>query len=123
MKSSVTIFFLLLTIMSYAQPLNFNNSQLVQVTKVSDLKISVTVDSVEDIESTLKIKDIRQSVNQVNDYENVSFEIVCQGEQMSNGKNSKLSYRINGNTEDVKGFLKSVKIIKKAAINYYKNKQ
>jgi hypothetical protein len=109
--------------MSFAKPQNSNNSQPIQVTKVTDIKILVTVDSLEDLESTFKIKDIKKALNQVDDHENVSFEIVCKGEPISNGKNTTLSYRVNGNTENAKGFLKSIKTIRIAAIKYYKNKQ
>lgn len=123
MKSAVTMLFLLLATISFAQPQNVNASEALQITKVTDFKISVTVDSAEDLESTFKMKDVKDVLNEVSEDETVSFEIICNGNQMSNGKKSSVSYKVKGNTNDLKGFLKTIKKIRKGAINYYKNKQ
>ena len=88
---------------------------------ISDLSISVTVDSAEDVESTFKMKDIKELLTQNVDVKNVTFEIICNGEYMSNGEKSTLSYKVNGNSKDSKSFLKAIKKMRKAAINYYKN--
>jgi hypothetical protein len=69
------------------------------------------------------MKDFKNVLNDVSEDENVSFEIICNGNQMSNGKKSRVSYKVKGNSNDLKGFLKTVKKVRKGAINYYKNKQ
>ncbi|WCO02123.1 hypothetical protein [Psychroserpens ponticola] len=122
MKSVITILFLLLATISFAQPQNFNDSEPLQITKFSDFKISMTVDSASDIESTFKLKDIKDVLNDVSEDENISFEIICNGNQISKGEKSKVSYKVKGNTNNLKPFLKTIKKIRKGAINYYKNK-
>ncbi len=91
--------------------------------KVSNIDVSVIVDSAEDIESTFDVKDIKELLDLSELNEPLAFEIICKGDKMSNGKSTTLSYRVKGNTNDTKGFLKSVKEVRKAAIKYYKNKQ
>jgi hypothetical protein len=91
--------------------------------KIRNVEVSVTVDSAEDIQTTFDVKDFNELIDLSEPNEPLSFEMICNGDMMSNGKHSRLSYRVKGNTNDSKGFLKSVKKIRKAAINYYKNKQ
>jgi len=113
MKTLFTILGLLIATSSFAQSTN----------KVTDFKILVTVDSAEEIESTFKVNDFEEVLSEVDDNEDVTFEIVCNGDTTASGKKTTLSYRVAGNTNDVHGFLKSVKKVRKAAIKYYKNKE
>jgi len=123
MKSVFTLLTLLLTTISFSQSEDIESKIADNNLKVSDLSVSVTVDSAEEVESTFKVKDIKELLNESVDVENISFEIICNGEMMSNGEKSTLSYKVNGNSNDVNGFLKSIKKMRKAAIKYYKNKQ
>lgn len=123
MKTVVAILGLLITTISFAQPKNLEVNATLDTVKVSNLKVSITVDSAEEVESTFNKKDFDKILNEVADNSDISFEIICNGDVMSNGQKSTLSYRIDGNTKDVKSFLKRMNKIKKAAIKYYKNKQ
>ena len=123
MKSVVTILFLFFATFSFAQLKNFNTSKSLEVTKASDFKISVSVDSAEDIESTFQLKDIKEILNEVIEGESISFEIICNSRETSNSDKSKVSYRVKGNSDDLKGFLKTIRKIRKGAINYYNNRQ
>ncbi|WP_323788424.1 hypothetical protein [Psychroserpens sp.] len=123
MKTGFKIVMLLLVTISFGQT-EINESKTTESNlKVSDLSVSVTVDSAQDLESTFKIKDIKALLNESINVENMSFEIICNGDLMSNGEKSKLSYKVNGNSKDVNGFLKHIKKMRKAAIKYYKNNQ
>ncbi|WP_456437246.1 hypothetical protein [Psychroserpens sp.] len=123
MKKLFTIFTLLLTTISFSQSEDIEFEITEGNLKVSDLSVSVTVDSAEEVESTFKVKDIKELLKESVDVENISFEIICNGDMMSNGEKSTLSYKVNGNSDDVNSFLKSIKKMRKAAIKYYKNKQ
>lgn len=90
--------------------------------ELKDLKISVTVDSADEIKEVFKVGDIKDLLEEVSNNEDVTFELICNGEVMSNGKMSSLTYKIDGNTSNIKDFLKRVKNIRKGAINYYNNK-
>lgn len=123
MKSLVTILCLLFATISVAQPQNLTNSKEIQITKLTDFKISVAVNSLEEIEQTFTINDLKDILKDVQEGESLSFEIICNGNPMLNGKKSTLSYKVNGNTNELKNFLKAIKKIRKGAIKYYKNKQ
>jgi hypothetical protein len=116
------------TLMLFAVTFSFSQTSAVQeeVTmddvKVSNINVSVTVDSAEEIFSTFDVKDLKELIELSDQNEPLSFEIICNGDKMSNGKNTTLTYRVKGNTNDTKDFLKSVKKVRKAAIKYYKNK-
>jgi hypothetical protein len=120
MKTVFTILGLLIATVGFSQS-NLDGNVTSNL-DISDLNISVTVDSAEEVESTFKVKDIKELLAQNIDIQNITFEIICNGEYMSNGEKSTLSYKVNGNTKDAKSFLKTIKKMRKAAINYYKNK-
>ena len=86
------------------------------------MAVSVSVDSAKDLESTLKIEDIKQMLDEAGSNEEISLEIVCNGGVMSNGIKSKMSYKIEGNTNDKENLLRNFEKIRNAAINYYNNK-
>jgi len=120
MKTVFTILGLLIATVSFGQDLEAKVTT--EDTKITNLSVSVTVDSAEEVESTFDIKDIRSILNEVDDNEEISFEITCNGEAISKDVTRKVSYRITGNSNDKDAFLKNVKKIRKAAIKYYKNK-
>ena len=123
MKNVFKILMLFLVTVSFGQTNSVSGEVTTDDVRVSNIDVSVTVDSVEDIESTFDIKDIKEIIGLSERNEPLSFEIICNGDEMSNGESTTLSYKVKGNTNDTKGFLKSVKKIRKAAIKYYKNKQ
>ena len=122
MRNLLTILTLLITTISFSQSNSLNGKVTSNDIKVSDLSISVTVDSAEEVESTFKIEDVKELLAEVKSDENISFEITCNGKAMSNGKKSKFSYKVNGSNKDIDGFLKNVEKMRKAAIEYYNNK-
>lgn len=122
MKNLVTILVLLISTYSIGQDNSINGDVSTEDIKIQGLSVSVDVDSAEEIESTFKIKDIKEILNSVSENEEISFEIVCNGEEMSNGTKSHVSYKVDGNSNDINSFLKRVKKIRKAAIKYYKAK-
>lgn len=91
--------------------------------KIESVAFVVTVDSAEELESTFKIEDLKTFFDNSSSDESISLKIICNGELMSNGNKSTLSYKIYGNAKNMKDFMKSARKIKRAAIKYYKNKQ
>ena len=122
MKNLVTILLLLISTFGISQSKSLNASATIEDVKIQGLSVSVDVDSAEEVKSTFKIEDIKEILSSVSDNEDISFEIVCNGKPMFKEGKSRVSYKVNGNSKDIKGFLKSVKKIRKAAINYYKAK-
>lgn len=122
MKNLVTCLIVLATTFGFSQ-IKIGNGMLVKkTTKVENVAVTVTVDSVEDIEKTFKVEDINRILENTDDDEALSFKIVCNGKTMSNGKKAHLSYKIKGNSNEVDVFLKGVEKLRASAINYYNNK-
>jgi len=124
MKNLITVLTLLITTLTYSQT---NLIESVNKTpgevKLENVSITVTVDSAEEVESVLKMEDIKQLLDESAENEAITFKITCNGNRMSNGKKSHMSYTVKGNTDDRAGFLKSVEKMRNSAINYYKNKK
>jgi hypothetical protein len=123
MKTVFTFLALFIATVSFSQAQNLEAKVTTQETKITDLSVSVKVDSAEEVESTFNMKDIKKILREIEDGGDISFEIICNGDEMSNGTKSTLSYRVNGNKSDIKGLLKSIKKIRKAAIKYYNNQE
>ncbi|WP_040281244.1 hypothetical protein [Psychroserpens damuponensis] len=123
MKTVFTFLGLLIATVNFSQAQNLEAQVTTQNAKITNLSVSVTVDSAKEVEETFKMKDIKNILNEVENNEQVSFEIICTGDNKSNGTKSTLTYRVKGNSNDPKGFLKSIKKIRKSAIKYYDNKE
>ena len=108
--------------MGFSQSYTVKGIVVTETTQVENVSVAVTVDSAEDIESTFNIEDIKEILESSANNEVVSFKIICNGNYRSNGNKSSLSYRVEGNSNDQKRFLKSIKKIRKSAIKYYNNK-
>jgi hypothetical protein len=122
MKNFVTYLMVLMAISTFSQSKVLEKEYDVEV-KVESVDFVVTVDSAEELESIFKVEDLKTIFEDSNSDESISLKIVCNGEKMSNGKNSTLSYKIDGNANNMKEFMKGARKIKRAAIKYYKNKK
>lgn len=122
MKNLITCLALVVTTLGFSQSKTLLG-EVKETAKVENMSITVTVDSLEEIESTFKIEEIKEILDMSEANETISFKIVCNGETMSNGKKAHMSYAVEGNTDEPESFLKSVEKIRNSAIKYYKNKQ
>jgi hypothetical protein len=122
MKTVFTFLGLFIATVSFSQAQKLDGKVITENTKITNLSVSVTVDSAEEVEATFNMKDIKTILNEVEGDEEISFEITCIGEKLSEGVTRKVSYRVTGNSKDKKNFLKSIKRIRKAAIKYYNDK-
>lgn len=122
MKNLITCLVVLVTTLGFSQSKSINGVVTEHTTKIENIALIVTVDSAEEIESTFKLDSIKEILESSNDNETISFKIICNGDEMSNGKKSRMSYAIEGNSNDTESFLKSVEKIRASAIKYYKNK-
>jgi hypothetical protein len=94
-----------------------------EVTKVENMSIEVTVDSADDLESTFQVEDIIEILGDLSEDETISFKIICNGKKMSNGIKSHVSYKVDGNSNELDAFITTVEKVRTAAINYYNNKK
>ena len=123
MKTVFTFLGLLIATVVCGQAQNLEANVTTENTKITNVSVSVTVDSAEEVESTFKMKEIREILNEVEGDEELTFEIFCVGDNISEGVTRKVSYRVTGNSNDKKRFLKGIRKIRKAALTYYNNKE
>lgn len=119
MKNVFTILGLLLVTLSFSQSKNLKGIIKNDEVQINNLSILVTVDSAEEVESIFNMNDVREILETLVDNQEVSFEIICNGNLMTNGEKSTLSCKVNGKSDNIDLFLKSVKKMRQAAINYY----
>ncbi|OZV67184.1 hypothetical protein [Winogradskyella aurantia] len=119
MKNLILPFLLFVGALGFSQSESIEDMEITKE-KVERLGVVITVDSLEELESTFNIADIKNMFDLTSKDKTVSFELVCNGEPMSNGKKSHMSYKIEGSSNDEEAFLKRVETIKKVAIKHYK---
>ncbi len=117
MKQCIAILALMLSTLIYGQS-TLVHHELVDV-KFEDVSITVTADSAEEVRSSFAIEDLKEIYQDTEAGKDMSFKIICNGDTMSNGEKAKMSYAINGNSDDMEGFFKLVEKAKASAIKYY----
>jgi hypothetical protein len=113
----------LCSIMGFSQSVSTNGIVVKEVTKVENMSIAITVDSADDLDSTFQVKDIKEILGDLSEDETISFKIICNGKKMSNGIKSHVSYKVDGNSNDLNTFIATVEKIRTAALKYYNNKE
>lgn len=122
MKNLILPLALLVGIIGFGQSKSSEELQVRKEIRTERVDVVVSVDSVEELESTLTLEDIKSVFELTSEDKKVSFKLVCNGEPMSNGEKSSMSYKIEGSSSDEDEFLRRVEAIRKAAIKYYQNK-
>lgn len=121
MKHLIKTLLLLITFIgiSNAQSITgeVNENQLL----IEGFNLTVTVDSLSDLESTFKIEDLKLLIEDTKTNQTISFKIICNGKPMSNGEASYMSYEVSGNSAKSEDFLKKAEKIFLAAKKYYKD--
>lgn len=123
MKHLITMLMLSVATLGFSQSNNPEDNKSQSKATVSDLKISITVDSKEELENSIKMEDLEEFMDMADNDEEISFEIICNGEKITKNVNRSLTYKVKGNTSDREEFLRSVEKVKAAAINFYNSKK
>ena len=117
--NTVIILLLFNSTAGFSQSKNTKGLVVNEMVKVESLAITVAIDSAEELESTFKLDDLTKMLNESSKNQTISFELICNGDKMTNGVTSYLSYKVHGNSDEPEEFLKRVEKVRKAAINYY----
>lgn len=124
MKTSIiTCLAIAISALSFGQTKSVKGDVKLTDFKIENFKIEVEVDSAEEIKSTFTVDDFKEILEETGNNEDLEFKIKCNSEENANGTTSYVTYKVKGNTNDKKSFLKSVKKIRKAAIKYYNSKK
>ena len=126
MKKLILPLLLLIGSLGFSQTKSVEEIEIIkkiEETKVESVDVVVTVDNIEELESTFTIDDVKEVFDLREGKESVSFKLVCNGEVMSSGKKSKMTYIVEGTSDDKETFVQRVEKIRNAAIKYYKNKE
>lgn len=121
MKHVIKFIMLLVIASGYSQTDNGGQLNLEQKS-LHNVKISVSVNSAEDVKSTFEYKDIEELIDLVEPNESLNFEIICKGKTEEVGDSTSLTYTVKGNSNHKNDFIMRIKKVKEAAIKYYNNK-
>jgi hypothetical protein len=95
------------------------------IIKIEGLSLQIKINSADELENeTFQNSDIK-SIFKSDKSEigtPISLEIICNKEITDNKVDSSMSFKINGNSNNMESFIKAFEKIKQTAINYYKNK-
>lgn len=123
MKNLILPLVLLIGVVGFSQAKSLKELDVKKEVRAERVDVVVEVDSLEELESIFTVEDVKSVFELTSEDKEVSFKLVCNGELMSNGKKSNMSYKIKGSSSDQEDFLERVDVIRKAAIKYYKNKK
>lgn len=124
-KKAITFLAILVVTASFAQAKNINGTinKSDKKVHVSDMKIHVTIDAIEDVETKFKKQDIEKLFTDLGEIEDIVFKLTCNNQKEESGVKSSVSYEVKGSSKDKDLFLEQVELIKRAAIKYYKNEK
>lgn len=122
MKTVIKFLICVMTTVGMAQTVTTVELEEEKEVKINEISVSISVDSAEEVMSTFDIKDIKELIAEVESNKDLNFEITCNNQNTTSGTPSSLTYRIKGNSDDQKKFIKGIKELRQAAIKYYKNK-
>lgn len=122
-KILITSLALLISLAGFSQSLSGKAYIDQKVTKVENMAVTITVDSAEELKSVFTIKDIKELMEESSKDESISVKIICNKKDQSTGIESQVSYKVEGNSDERKNFLKTVEKIRTAAIKYYDEKK
>jgi len=123
MKNLILPFALIISVFGFSQSNTNDKLEVSKEVRVESVDVVVTVDSAEELESTFKVDDIKGMFDLTKDNKSVSFKLVCNGDIMSSGEKSNMSYKVEGTMKDQEAFIKRVEAVRKAAIKFYQNKK
>lgn len=118
MRVTITLLILMISILSFAQEINNNETYL------ENLKIELKVDVIEDLEK-IEIGEMQSLFKDLKNDSPIEFKIVFK-EKISRKNDlefsKKVSMKVDGNSNDIEKFISDIKEIKKQAINYLNKK-
>lgn len=88
-------------------------------TKIEKVAMEVTIDSLEELESTFQKENIEKLFDDFGIIDDITFKLTCNAKEKTHGINSNVSYEVKGNSGEKDVFLAQVEIIKKAARSFY----
>lgn len=118
MRSTITLLFLFCSTLFFAQ----NNSKENELI-FEDLKLEITIDSYDDVKD-INLNDIKSIFKQSKINQPIEFKVHCNN--ITNIESSiitNLSFKVNGNSNEIDSFIKKIKTIKKSIKKYYNNQK
>lgn len=108
MKTIVTLLIILISNICLSQ----------SETKIENLSISVSVNSLEELE-TINMESIEDIFKEVETNTPVSIQLKCTGNPLENGELSSFSMKVSGTSEEKEHFNKWLKKLKSTALTFY----
>ncbi len=123
MKNVITSLVLLISMFGFSQSQLKQAHYAAETPKIDNMSVTVTVDSAAEVKSSVDTEDLKKALALLEANQTFSFELICKGQELSNGKHASLSYKITGNSKEKDLFLERVEKLRALAINYYNTKK
>lgn len=87
--------------------------------KVDTISIEVTVDSVDELESTFTEADLTELFKMLDDNEALSFTLRCSFSEIKDNLKGSMTYSIVGTSNEKEKFIANIKKMKSTALKFY----
>jgi len=123
LKKVLTCLVLFVSVVGYSQVKKNTNLNIGEI-EYNNLDITITVDSLEELEAEFKTSDVEDLFDEIEAFKKISFKLICNAVENSKEHKNSMSIKIEiENTKDDKDyFLKRIQKLKKVGVNYYNNK-
>jgi hypothetical protein len=122
MKNLIACMAFFFTLIGSSQVVTDSDGSKMEITKLENFAVTVTVNSSEDLKSTIQLKTLKKLLAHSAEDQSISFKLICESETSSAETNSSVSYKVKGNSSEPEAFLETVEKIINAGIKYYDNK-
>ena len=85
--------------------------------KIESFAVNVTVDSLEDLNSTFNLNDFDELLDKVSPDQTISFKLTCNNQ--SKNEQNHISYSFDGNSNKPDEFREQIAKIRNSALNFY----
>jgi len=118
MRNTITLLLLFCSTLFFSQNNNKENEQVFE-----NLKLEITIDSYDDVKH-INLSDIKHVFKQSKTNQPIEFKVHCNNITNINAKViTDLSFKVNGNSNEIDSFMKKIKTIKKSIKKYYNNQK
>lgn len=123
MRHLITILILLVASTGFSQTNLDEEEMSSEVSHKESFSVTLDVDSAEELESKFNTIDIKEILSLFDEFQQFTFEIICNEENSSSKLKEKRSYKLDGNSSNINDWLPRIEKMKNLTIQFYKNKQ
>ncbi|REE08010.1 hypothetical protein DFQ09_10971 [Winogradskyella pacifica] len=114
LKKVLTCLVLLISVVGFSQSKVEDKS-----VKIDAFSIEVTIDSLEELESTFKAEDLDELLEMMDNNEELSLTLNCSFSEAKDNLEGNMTYTVTGRANEKTKFLKNIEKMKATALKFY----